>query len=67
MRIPPEHFPKRLMRDNHAGDERSAGGLSVELIDDTIDQSGDVREKAAIVAEERPKRLRDGEDELSMR
>ncbi len=55
------------MRDNHAGDERSAGGLSVELIDDTIDQSGDVREKAAIVAEERPKRLRDGEDELSMR
>ena len=47
--VPAEHVSKRLVRDGHAGEKRSARRLSVELIDDSVDQSGDVGEKAAIV------------------
>jgi hypothetical protein len=33
----PEHVPKRLMRDDHAGEELSAGGFLVELPQDLVD------------------------------
>ncbi|MCG8479800.1 MAG: hypothetical protein MI724_11940, partial [Spirochaetales bacterium] len=64
---PPQRVSERRVHDDHAGKQRSHCRLSVELIDDTVDQSGDIGEEAAIVTEERPTRFRDGEHELSMR
>ncbi len=64
--IPPQLVSEALMRDDYACEQRSAGGLSVELIDDTVDQSGDVGEEAAIMTEERTECLGHSEDELSM-
>gem|GEM_PF-4073811 len=49
VRVPPEHIPKRLMRDDHAGMQRSARRLSIELIDNAVDQPGDVGEEVSIV------------------
>ena len=67
MRVPPEYIAEGLVGNDYACEQRSAGGLSVELIDDTVDQSGDIDEEATIVKEERPKPFRDGEHELSVR
>ena len=36
--IPPQSVAEALMRDDHAGEQRSAGGLSVEIIDDSVDE-----------------------------
>ena len=44
VRVPPEHIPKRLMRDDHAGEKRSAGGLMVELPKDLVDQTREIVE-----------------------
>ena len=55
------------MRYDHAGMQRSARRLSVELTEDLVDQPGDVGEESPIVAEERAQRLGHGEHELSMR
>jgi len=57
MRVPPEHVPERLVRDDHPGEKRSARGLVVKLINDTVDQSGYIGEQAAVVAEKRPERF----------
>jgi len=43
--------------DNHTGRELSARRLSVELIENMVDQPGDIGEEAPIVPEERAERL----------
>jgi hypothetical protein len=35
--VPAEHVPKRLVRDDHAGEKRSAGRLMIELPKDVVD------------------------------
>mgnify|MGYP006266300983 CR=1 FL=1 len=40
VRVPPEHIPNRLMRYDHAGMQRSARRLSVELIDNAVAGKG---------------------------
>ena len=65
-RIPPEHVSKGRMGNDHSGEECSTGRFAVELVKDTVDQSGYIREEVSVVAKERVKRLRHGEHKLSM-
>ena len=50
MRVPPEHIPERLVRNNDSGKKRSTGRFVVELSEDVIDQSRDVSKESTIVA-----------------
>ena len=36
MRVPAEHVSKRLVRDDHAGEQRSARGLLVKITEDVV-------------------------------
>ncbi len=54
------------MRDNHTGEELSAGGFVVELTENVIDQTRHIREQAPVMAEERPECFGHGEYELAM-
>ncbi len=56
----------RLVRDDDSGEKGPAGCPTIEFVKDTVNQSGDLGEKATIVAEEWPKCLRHGENELTM-
>ena len=67
VRIPPEHIPERLVRDDNTSEKRPVRGLVVELTKYLVDQSGYFGEQSPIVAEERTQRLRHGEHELTMR
>jgi len=37
MRVPAEHVSKRLVRDDHAGEQRSARSLLVKITEDVVD------------------------------
>jgi hypothetical protein len=67
MRVPPQHVPERLMRDDHAGKQLPAGGFAVELPKDVVDQTRHLSEQATIVTEERSECLRHREDKLAVR
>ena len=61
-----EHVSKGLVSDDQSGENGSTGCPIVEFVKDTVNQSGDFGEEAAIVPVERAQRLRHGEYELSM-
>ena len=44
-RVPPQHVPKRLVCYDCAGEERSPGGLIVELPKDIVDQTRQLGEQ----------------------
>jgi dihydrofolate reductase len=67
MRVEPQLVSEALMRDDHAGEQRSARGLVVEVTEDVVDQTRHLGEQATIVTEKRPECLGHSEDELSMR
>jgi hypothetical protein len=51
--VPPHHVPKRLVRYDRAGEQRSAGALIVELPEDVIDQTRNLGEQSSIMAKMR--------------
>ncbi len=53
MRIPPEHILERLVRNKDPRRKRSVGRVMIELTEDAVDQSGNVREQSPVMAEER--------------
>ena len=67
MRVPAQHVTEGLVSDDEAGEELPAGSMAVVLLEDGVDQPRDLSEQPAIVAEEHPQGLREGEDELPVR
>jgi hypothetical protein len=67
MRVEPQLVSEALVCDDHAGEQRSARGLVVEVTEDVVDQTRHLGEQATIVTEKRPECLGHSEDELSMR
>ena len=52
VRVEPEHVSEGLVGDNHAGEKCSTRRFVVELLQDTVNQSGYIGEQAAIVTKE---------------
>jgi hypothetical protein len=67
MRVPPQPVPEGLVRDDRACENRPTCGLVVELSEGIVDPSRHMRERAPVMAKERPECLRHGEDTLAMR
>ena len=66
-RVPSQLVAERLVCDDEAGQQPSAGSLAVELRDHRVDQPRDLGKKPSVVAEVRPQGLRHREYELSVR
>ena len=65
--IPSHHVAESLMGDYHARHQRGCRRFTIKVLNDPVDETGDLGKQPSVVAEEWSERFWYGKDELPMR